>query len=367
MEKSSEVIQAQVAAFATERIERYDDRRCVFGALTEIALRSSIEAQAPRDLSDVSVWSKERYVDYLRDVGGQNHEKIRGRAALLYNYLAFESAVTDLKQSLVQYDDPEKYPAFLGKGSNSRVYAADIGNTLYAVRIPKAERVDAGVVDGHMAAALLGRWAPHLEQIVAASYEHGVTVAEIMPGVDMTHISAEEVGRVQDAQIEELIDTLQDSQARGINIDPKPSNLLYDPLEGYGIVDYQTPDDFALQGIGETVGSIASALARAGLFGKNLDYEKYETYQYIQTMQLANLSVVRRYRAAARERLHRDEYEVAANKIESVLATMQASLQECGNPEMIKARIERTKESRESRTSTGRRRVIKNGGVRTIT
>lgn len=367
MEKSQEERQAQLAAFAAERIESYADRRTVFAALSDLALRTVDEAAAmPLEISDTATWTKERYVKYLRDVGGRRYENIGGRKTLLDMYAVFEAAVADLKQGLTQFATPEEHPAFLGKGSSSRVYAADIGNTLYAVRIPRAERVDPGVIDGHVAAALLGRWAPHLEQVVAASYKHGVTVAEIVPGTDMAHISVDDVQRVRDTQIEDLIDTLLDTQERGINIDPKPSNLLYDPLEGYGIVDYQTPGNFGFQGVGETVGCIASALGRAGLFGRELDYAEQETYQYVHRMQLANLSVVRKYQAAARERLSHADYEVAASKIDPVVASMRTSLQECGDPAAVAARIERTWQARQSRTSTERRIVFDNGNVRTI-
>ena len=366
MEKRLEVRQAQVAAFASERIEHYADRRRVFAALSEIALSGcGAEEIVPDEFSSGAV-SQWQYVDYLRHVGGRRHEKIRGRVELLENYSVFAGAVDDLRAALDKYEDPEQHLAFLGKGSNSRVYAVDVGNTLYAIRIPKPERTDPGVIDGHIAAALLGRWAPHLEQIVAASYEQGVTVAEMVPGVDMGHISIDEIQCVQGRQIEDLIDTLQDTQERGINIDPKPSNVLYDLLEGYGIVDYQAPDDFAFQGVGETVASIASALGRAGLYGKQLDYEKRETYQYVQAVQLANLVVVQRYQAAARERLHSDDYEVAAGKIESILATIRAALQECGDPQAVEARIDRTKKLRESRMSSERRLVIRDGNVQTI-
>ena len=328
--KSPEVVQSQLAAFAGERAEGYMERHDLLRAIADTALADSL----------VSTYG-EQFAQYLREVGGASYESIRGRVELLCNYGRFKGAVDDLKYSIGQFEQPSDHPAFLGEGANSRVFAADIGNTLYAVRMPKRLEHNPSVIDGHLAAGLLSKKCVHLEQLVAASYEEGVTVAELVPGVDLGKITPEELQHVTDEHIDMLVDTLIESQRRRINIDPKPTNILYDPLEGYGVVDYQAPGDFAFQGEGETVGVVAVSLSRAGLYGKEFDYTNPDVYGYMHSVYAANDSVLTRYWTAATDKLCGAERERALGRIEYAVHTTRQLRKESADEACVAARIAR--------------------------
>ena len=328
--KSSEVVQSQIAAFASERVEKYTERHEALRAITDTALAAALRNS-----------QGEQFTQYLRDVGGSSYESVRGRVALLHNYGVFKSVVDDLKYGIGQLDQPDLHPAFLGEGANSRVFAADVGNTLYAVRIPKQTERNPSIIDGHLAAGLLSKKCVHLEQLVAASYEEGVTVAELVPGVDLGKITPYELQQVTDEHIHTLVDTLIESQRRGINIDPKPTNILYDPLEGYGIVDYQAPGDFLFQGEGETIGAMAVSLSRAGLYGRDLDYADLAVYKYLHSVHTANDEVLTRYQAVVANKLCGEERERALERIGFAVHATRRSRIEAADEACIAARIVR--------------------------
>lgn len=287
----------------------------------------------------MTVATAAEYTDFLRRVGGSKYEPIRRRAEMLDAYAHFKPAIARLKYELADTATPRQHP-ILGDSLISRVFLIEEGDKKYAVRIPKNHKIKARTVDGRLAGAALGKNIPHLEQIVAASYEDGVTVAEVMPGKEISILTPEEVSQVSDEQIGALVDTLITANKHDIEIDTKPSNFFYDPEAGYGIVDYHSAKvaskNSKNQTIGDIVGSASGAISNAGFYGKDSDLDKtVDDYARDLKLHEANLNVLQRYRTIAANKLNGEEQLTALKKIDDTVSNVQDEIAFCSNPEWV--------------------------------
>ena len=151
-------------------------------------------------------------------------------------YQSFAPLVKQLAEQITENDD-----SHIGSGSNSYVYLVEKDSQQYAVRLAKGKNTEQ--IAMHTAAAPLAASLSHVEHIVAASYEDGATVAEVVPGKQMGTLSIQEAQTITPDHISEFAYTLKSLHENGISIDPsKPSNFLYDSIEGFGVVDITTAD-----------------------------------------------------------------------------------------------------------------------------
>lgn len=365
--KSPEVIQAQIATFAAERVEHYQDSGHIFNNLGSLALgeagdvtrvTAATEYHKGEDGNNSlripegterTVATAAEYTDFLRSVGGSRYEAIQGRAEMLKEYGRFEPTITTLRTELADPAKRKEHPNFLGNGSNAMVFSITEGDKSYAVRVPKGKGISPGAIDRHLAGAVLGKGIPHLEQIVAASYKDGVTVAEVMPGKEVGHLTPDEIKDITDEQLGELVDTLVAASKHGIEIDPKPSNIFYDPKEGYGIVDYHSSKvarmSSADQDLGIIVGWMATGIDNAGFYGKPYNSQK-TTEDYAQDLEFkkANLEVLERYRSVVEAKLSGEEQQTALAEIDKHIASGKESVDNYSNPQWVAERIAQDQE-----------------------
>lgn len=376
--KSSELIQAQVATFASERVEHYQDSGHIFNNLGSIAfgeteditrVTTSDEYHKDEDGrktlrvpegTERTVATTAEYADFLRSVGGSRHEAIHGRAEMLKEYGRFESTIAALRLELADPATRKQHPDLLGSGSSTTVFSITESGKSYAVRVPNGKGISPAVIDSHVAGAVLGKGIPRLEQIVAASYKDGVTVAEIMPGREVGHLTVDEIRGVTDEQLEELVDTLSAVSEHGIEIDPKPSNIFYDPKEGYGIVDYHSSKvagkNSADQDLGTIVGWIAMCIDNAGFYGKPYISEKTtEDYAHDLEFRQANLDVMKHYRFIVEQKLTGETQKTALKQIDERLQSAQESVVNYSNPDWVAENITQEQEWKRQRAKQAKK------------
>lgn len=375
--KPPEVIQAQLATFAAERVEHYKDSGHIFDNLGSLALEGAgeitrvtadAEYHKGEDGSSVrvpegterTVANQAEYTDFLRTVGGSRYEAIQGRADMLKAYSTFQPTITRLRTELADPATRKQHPDFLGNGSNSMVFSVDEAGKKYAVRVPNGKGVSPAAIDSHFAGAVLGKGVPHLEQIVAGSYEDGVTVAEIMPGKELGDLSIEDISKISDEQLGDLVDTLITVRERGIEIDPKPSNLFYDPEAGFGIVDYHSSKVAGKsskdQELGDIVGWMATGFDNAGFYGKPYKSKLTpEEYTHDLDFKKANLEVMRRYRSVVEHKLTGEDQQKALMQIDEKLQSVQEAVDNYSNPQWVAESIARDKEWERQRTEQAKK------------
>jgi len=366
--KSPELTQAQVATFAAERVEHSSDSGYIFSNLGNLALgelgditRVTTSPEYHKDEegnnnlrvpkgTERTVATAAEYTDFLRTVGGSRYEAIQGRADMLKAYGNFEPTIATLRAELADPASRKEHPNFMGNGSNATVFSINEGEKHYAVRVPNGKRISPSAIDSHLAGAVLGKGIPHLEQIVAASYKDGVTVAEVMPGKEVGHLTPDEIKGVTDEQLGELVDTLIAVSERGIEIDPKPSNIFYDPKEGYGIVDYHSSKvagkNSADQDLGKIVGWMATGIDNAGFYGKKPYSSGKTTEDYTHDLEFkkANLVVLERYRSVVGAKLSGEEQQTALTEIDKHIASGKEAVDKYSDPQWVAERITQDQE-----------------------
>jgi hypothetical protein len=359
--KSPELVQAQIAAFTAERVVHYEDRRHIFNTLGTIGLegasvvtRESRMVEYHKDENGAQVRlpegsvrtaaTAEDYLSFLRSVGGSRYEGIKGRAELLTAYGKFSSDVNRLQEELADLTTRKQHPAFLGNGSNSMVFLISQEGKSYAVRVPMGEEKSASAIDSHLGGAVLSKGIPGLERIVAASYENGVTVAEVMPGKEMGSLTVEDIQNISDEQLGELVDTLVAVHDRGIGIDPKPSNLLYDREAGFGIVDYHSSKVAGKRSTDQTLGAVtgwmATSITNAGFYGKPYVANKTaEVYAHELDCYAASLDVLKRYRTVVAQKLEGEDSKEALEFLDKAILSSQEVVDDYSDPAWVTEQI----------------------------
>ena len=192
-------------------------------------------------------------------------------------YEKFESIVENIRTGAVQV-------SYLGGGSESRVYKAEVDERLYAVKFAvqwtplDRPRNTARATQRKIDAGLRGLGVTGLEQIESASTDAGVAVYNLVNGKTVSSMTEEELASVTSIQMASFFETVDTAVELGIEFDPwnqDGSNVMYTPEEGFTLIDYfveytqTTKEESRLNGY-KSLGSQAVKLAQ--LFGTK-EYE----------------------------------------------------------------------------------------------
>jgi hypothetical protein len=358
--KPSEVLQAQIATFAAERARQHEDKTYIFNNLGSLATESVGDIVRTTESGELD-WNKnderfsvpastvrtvvtaQDYIEYLRSVGGSSYEPIQGRADMLKAYAAFTPAVSKLKEELASLGARNEHPAFLGDGFSSMVFSVERRGKDYAARLPNNKSASSHVIDRHVIGAFLGKGIPHLEQVVAASYEDGVTIAEVMPGVHIGNLSVGDIKQITGSQLSELVDTVVTAYESGIEIDHKPSNFFYDPKEGFGIVDYHPARGIRIaedRERGKSVGWLSVIINNAGFYGKG-PRPKDTPKDYANDLEFleANLGVLKKLKPIVESRLNGEDLRQALATINFQTKETTESVGKYSDPQWVAAQL----------------------------
>jgi len=229
---------AQVAAFADTEPGRSEASLIFEQGLAEITPANPVPAQAADRAGKVA-----QYLSFLRMVDGSTSPEVQGREKILNAYHEYQPLVSPLLASVADRNDTEN-DVFLGSGSNAAVYLLEKDCEQLAVRVPATKRHTAQTVDTHVGAALRAQGITGLEEIVAASYADGVTIAKRMPGKEIPHTSLDDVNAISTDQLRQFVNLLCQSFDAGIIIDFKMTNIFYDRAAGFGVVDLAAYKDY---------------------------------------------------------------------------------------------------------------------------
>lgn len=370
--KSPELIQSQIATFAAEKIDHDEAKQHVFKNIGNLAVDTvtTVNYVAERDEylrdengeyirqedglakipkgTERTAATRDEYIHYLRSVNSSHHEAIAMRANLLERYREFKPEITHLMSELEESESRKDHPAHLGSGSNVSAFRLNHDGKEYAVRAGEG----ALGIDGRAEVTARAKGIPHLEQVVAMSYDSSIIVTEIMPGQELGKGSSfEDMQQVTDAQLSGFVETITAAVARGIDIDPKPSNIFYDTEGGFGLIDLNPANQ--LTELGNTVGNMATSISSAGFFGNSLrDKTTPETHAQDLEWHKLHLNILTRYRDAVVNKLDGSALQAALKMIDRNIESARQSIDWLSEPENITIEVARAKESVE-RKHTG--------------
>jgi hypothetical protein len=117
---------------------------------------------------------------------------------------------------------------------------------------------------------------------------------------------------------------------RGIELDPKLSNFLYDTDEGFGAVDYHSSKiagkDSADQKLGDIVGWMATVIAESGDMQLSKPDKTSSDYEKQLDIKKANYEVLQRFSTLANKKLTGDDREVAKDMIDATLSSLKKTV-----------------------------------------
>lgn len=248
--KSPEHLQTQIYEFSHGTLSSVETKAYLHSRLGEVAqlgigdtFTIPDQYESIHGFPDFHYGKDLRYSDYLGFLRlhrtPEERDLTHTRAALLENFAQFEPEVEAFLQN---HPSAETMAAQLGAGHHASAYRIEHNSKSYALRIssPFMSSTRADVSDEHVLAPLKVLGEPHLEQIVALSYEKGLTVAEIMPGKPLSELKLEDMHNISSAQILDFVHTLLRCNAIGITVDSRRlDNFLYDEEKGFGVVDLE--------------------------------------------------------------------------------------------------------------------------------
>lgn len=252
--------QAQVEEFAHARVSEFSPEQQLFLQYSDELSRNVIQdpehipVEYPDELKLAIHNYWEAYVQVLRHLREEDKEAIQAaeRNAELYEE-KFSGPVKRLKVRVERQG--ERSNGFVGKGSNGAAYGIEVDGKEYVVKFGAVTQTNFEI-----RALIRAKGIPRAAQIVAYSFEDAATVMERLPGKDVTQSSEQELSTLTDRQIVELIQTTQQLARHGLVIDPKPSNFMYAPKSGFGVLDYHVAHE-GFSGIAEQVMSLRLPLS----------------------------------------------------------------------------------------------------------
>ncbi|HEX5797017.1 MAG TPA: hypothetical protein VFX86_01355 [Candidatus Saccharimonadales bacterium] len=333
--KTPETLHAQTAAFLAADGRRDDGQYFLLTATSADAAPLTAFASPISERAAALMQVEVEYLDFLKESAGKVPDSpVEQRRQLAENYEQFAPAVDALLEEIGSQDKSarQKHPAFVGGGAFCGAFEIEHGDKQYALRVPWAHRFNHVSIDeDYIQAGIKARGQPQLEQLVAISYEQGVTVAEIMPGKPIESVSVDDLAEVTDEQLEELNRTLMFLRDAGLEPELTTLNLFYDREKGFGIVDLEETDK---QAEPVTAGDLINdaAIAMHAVVGNSYD-ERMTPKRRANKLKFYSVvePIIERYRAVSSRMFSGDEgkeidkmFEIKLNNIKSRIGELRA-------------------------------------------
>lgn len=172
------------------------------------------------------------------------------KIALVKAFGRFSAALSDSRFQSGNYID---------RGASACVFSFQFDGIDYRVRTIINGRESQ--INKHLDAAVRVTDLSHVEHIVAASYEQGMTVAPTAPGTKTSELQLSDLQAVSTEQLGELYDTMHQANSRGVGFDFGVENFFYDPSYGFTAIDLgELGRDY-----GETYSDANQALAQIAI------------------------------------------------------------------------------------------------------
>lgn len=233
--KSEQRLQAQAEAYADRGVEEFSNlQRSLLkysNELAKITDLNNLPSDLPAELVEIIEKNKEAYIHFLRR---EKREEIEFREQNIIKYnTTFKPVIHELKTKMSQFDY-NQIPGYLNSGSNGSAFKIEVNGKFYAAKFSKSITQE----NFEIKPLLRAKGIEHVAQLIAYSFEDGVVIMDLLPGTDVTKFLPDQAPEYSDKHIVQLIETAIDLYNRGLIIDPKPSNFLYDQKEGFSVLDF---------------------------------------------------------------------------------------------------------------------------------
>lgn len=273
--KPPEYLQAQAEAFGDKGVKEFsDDQKKILQYSAELAQIQDLDnlpEDIPAELRDLIERNKQKYISFLK---GEKKEEIEFRKQNVELYKEkFQESIRNLKERMKQ-GNIKDLPEYLGSGSRGSAFRIEVDGQEYAAKFSSSITQS----NFEIKPLLRAKGVEHTAQLVAYSFEDEGVIMNLLPGTEMERFTPEEAPEIKDEHIIQLIETTKELYNKGIVVDPKPSNFLYDPEEGFSLLDFHLAQGMHPTGIGDVIISLKLTLTKRKF--PNIDW-KADDYEEI--------------------------------------------------------------------------------------
>lgn len=236
-EESSERVQAQLEAFGSSLPPASSDQLFVFNHLSELQAISGMNNPRSDISLDVAQFldrNKDAYLEFVRETDPQD---LTAREDSIKRYKRkLKPAVDILRSRVAKQKNTTKLPGYLGVGLHGKAptFSVEVDGDKYAAKV----FLRGTNLPGSVESLVRAHGIPHAAQLAGHSIEDGVIVMDLLPGKPLATFSPESAPTYTEKQVIELIKTSSALIARGLVLDFNPTNCLYDPEQGFGVLDF---------------------------------------------------------------------------------------------------------------------------------
>src|SRR5581483_1105395 len=274
--KKQSRLQAQAEIFGDQGVQEFSEDQLKLlkysAQLSKIEDLNNLPPELPQELVDVIQKHKNTYINFLR-------EEKKLETSFIENNIRtytekFQPVIAKLKEKM-EHGNFKQLPEYLGSGSNGSAFRIEVEGQTYVAKFSR----NLTQANFEIKPLMRAKGIPHTSQLVSYSFEDGVVVMGLLEGKDVTSVAPEEASEYSNEDIIQLIETVKELDAKGLVIDPKPSNFMYDKEQGFSVLDYHLKNSESRYGLPQEIMSLRHALT-ARKFEKN-EY-KFGTPEYEQ-------------------------------------------------------------------------------------
>ena len=183
-----------------------------------------------------------RESDFIASLRSQENRRLAKHIeGLLSSYGEFKQSISALQSNPdEERSSHRRYSpdSMIASGGSSSVYKFSHDGCEYALRVARGTFTPtAETVHRHLTASVVTEDLRSFETVVAASYDDGVTVGCFFPGDRLSDLDVTKTP-IDPEHIEQLHNDLLVADRREIVLDVNPDNFLYDPKQGFLVLDH---------------------------------------------------------------------------------------------------------------------------------
>lgn len=233
--KDDEQIYAETAAFAHEQPFPHDRQlsKDIGGTATAFIAGETVTTSHEDFTGNVEKreHTVANYVEFLRAMDPETRSDVGFLTDKMQAYDEFREDVDDALHEATEND-----AHYLGRGSNGKAFMFEKDGERYAVKT-------GGVSYSDVRAFNRAKDIENVGHLIAMDLDTNRSVMNLVPGIEAPRLTTAQRQQIPQQHIEDVIGKSIELYHAGIQIDPKPSNYLYDSEKGFGIIDYQAQQD----------------------------------------------------------------------------------------------------------------------------
>jgi hypothetical protein len=233
--KDDEQIYAETAAFAHEQPFPHDRQlsKDIGGTATAFVAGETVTTSHEDFMGKVEKreHTPANYVEFLRSMDPETRSDI---GFLTDKMQAYEGFRVNVDAALNEATENDAH--YLGRGSNGKAFMVEQDGERYAVKT-------GGVSYADVRAFNRAKDIENVGHLIAMDLDTNRSVMNLVPGTEAPRLTTAQRQQIPQRHIEDVIGKSLELYDAKIQIDPKPSNYLYDSEKGFGIIDYQAQQE----------------------------------------------------------------------------------------------------------------------------